>query len=304
MFAFFNAVLTTYAIVAYIGIRNSVADVVLGALQWVQVPTREARAETAARRRTGCRLGGSAVLRAGDKRRSHRCPVDGARTRFEGDERAAGSWSSSRSARAVDTGSERSQERCEATGMSAARVKQTESLLFASGLPGRHPGDGCRGPLDHGPGLAVALPEALGFAGYVDVTATPTYQFGSASRFAAEQCVIPPSSLRQENPCRADVGYLLLDGRCRHAARPDAGSPSCAASGRCLGLVCGQINDELAVVVATLMPLTDAYASVVTGTSLSSIDLDIEGPALADTPPWSAGHRQSPLCRPKWLQGS
>lgn len=89
VFAFFNAVLTTYAIVAYIGIRNSVADVVLGALQWVQVPTREARAEKAARA-DGQDVDWEAVLYfgPGDKRRSHTVAQwHGAQTRFEGDER-------------------------------------------------------------------------------------------------------------------------------------------------------------------------------------------------------------------------
>ncbi|MDN4481782.1 glycosyltransferase family 2 protein [Demequina muriae] len=39
-FAAFNGVLTTYAIGAFIGFRNSIADLVLGAVHWVQVPRR------------------------------------------------------------------------------------------------------------------------------------------------------------------------------------------------------------------------------------------------------------------------
>ena len=82
---------------------------------------------------------------------------------------------------------------------------------------------------------------------------------------------------------RADVGYLLLDGRCRHAARP--GSPDRPVAqhrGDVSVSFGGQINDELAVVCRNVDALTDAYASVVDRYTLSSIDLDIEGPALAD----------------------
>ncbi len=37
-FALVNGLLTTYAIVAYIGVRNSVVDVIAGAWQWIRVP--------------------------------------------------------------------------------------------------------------------------------------------------------------------------------------------------------------------------------------------------------------------------
>ncbi len=40
IFAAFNGVLTTYAIGAFIGFRNSIVDIVLGAIHWVQVPRR------------------------------------------------------------------------------------------------------------------------------------------------------------------------------------------------------------------------------------------------------------------------
>ncbi|NTV40165.1 MAG: glycosyltransferase, partial [Demequinaceae bacterium] len=40
VFAGFNGLLTTYAIGAFIGFRNSIVDVVLGAVHWVQVPRR------------------------------------------------------------------------------------------------------------------------------------------------------------------------------------------------------------------------------------------------------------------------
>ncbi|MGV8966990.1 MAG: glycosyltransferase family 2 protein [Cellulomonas sp.] len=41
LFAAFNGVLTCYAIVAFIGVRNSIVDVLLGFAQWVRVPVTE-----------------------------------------------------------------------------------------------------------------------------------------------------------------------------------------------------------------------------------------------------------------------
>ena len=38
IFAAFNGILTTYAIIAFIGVKNSIVDMVLGAYNWVIVP--------------------------------------------------------------------------------------------------------------------------------------------------------------------------------------------------------------------------------------------------------------------------
>ena len=45
-FAAFNGLLTTYAIGAFIGFRNSIVDIVLGAIHWVQVPKKPRRDKT------------------------------------------------------------------------------------------------------------------------------------------------------------------------------------------------------------------------------------------------------------------
>ncbi len=47
-FAAFNGLLTTYAVVAFMGLRNAVVDVVLGFGRWVRVPVRTAPAATPA----------------------------------------------------------------------------------------------------------------------------------------------------------------------------------------------------------------------------------------------------------------
>ena len=46
-FALFNGLLTTYAIIAFIGFRNSIVDVVLGFVHWVRVPTKSPDAAAA-----------------------------------------------------------------------------------------------------------------------------------------------------------------------------------------------------------------------------------------------------------------
>lgn len=47
-FAAFNGVLTTYAFIAFLGVRNSVVDVVVGALGWIRVPADAPRDEAVA----------------------------------------------------------------------------------------------------------------------------------------------------------------------------------------------------------------------------------------------------------------
>ncbi len=43
VFAAFNGILVTYALIAFMGIRNSIVDVVLGLVQWIKVPAKPSR---------------------------------------------------------------------------------------------------------------------------------------------------------------------------------------------------------------------------------------------------------------------
>jgi hypothetical protein len=90
VFARANGVLTTYAIVAYIGIRNSVVDVVLGAWQWIHVPVKKPEAERRHQASPPVDEDWEAVLYfgAGDPRRSRSVPHwHGAPTRWTGEDR-------------------------------------------------------------------------------------------------------------------------------------------------------------------------------------------------------------------------
>lgn len=169
--------------------------------------------------------------------------------------------------------------------MSAARVKQTRVSLVRVGIllvAILVMAAGVRWIM--APGLAVApTPEASVFAGYVDVTATPTYQFEAPADSPQSNVILAFIVAGKENPCEPTWGtYYSMDAAAtqldldrRIAQLRSIGGDVSVSFG-------GQINDELAVVCRNVDALTDAYASVVDRYTLSSIDLDIEGPALAD----------------------
>ena len=87
VFAAANGVLTTYAIIAFIGVRNSLVDMVLGAWQWIHVPRKQPAPPPA---QAAADNDWEAVLffGPGDPRRSHTVPDwHGAPTRWAGDDR-------------------------------------------------------------------------------------------------------------------------------------------------------------------------------------------------------------------------
>lgn len=135
------------------------------------------------------------------------------------------------------------------------------------------------------PGLAVPItPEASFFAGYVDVTATPTYPFESPPDSPQSDVILAFVVAAKDDPCQPTWGtyYTLdtaeseLDLDRRIAQLRSVGGDVSVSFG-------GQINDELAVVCEDTSALTQAYGAVIDRYDLQSIDLDIEGPALADT---------------------
>lgn len=69
-FATFNAILTAWAILAYIGIRNSIADMALGLVGWFFVPVKQHPTKPAVARRptTQARVDWQSILYFGDRR--------------------------------------------------------------------------------------------------------------------------------------------------------------------------------------------------------------------------------------------
>lgn len=122
------------------------------------------------------------------------------------------------------------------------------------------------------------------FSGYVDVTATPRYSFESAATPEAKSVVLSFIVSDKGDPCAPSWGaaYSLtaaeaeLDLDRRIARLRQSGGAVSISFG-------GAINTELSVGCTDPARLTGAYRDVVERYDVSSIDLDIEGTALADT---------------------
>lgn len=129
---------------------------------------------------------------------------------------------------------------------------------------------------------AAATPSV--FSGYVDVTATPTYAFENPVTPEGRSVVLSFVVADPKNPCQPSWGgaYSLsgaadsLDLDRRIARLVQNGGRVAVSFG-------GLTNNELATVCTDPAQLKAAYQSVVQRYSLSTIDLDVEGTALADT---------------------
>jgi cellulose synthase/poly-beta-1,6-N-acetylglucosamine synthase-like glycosyltransferase/chitodextrinase len=129
------------------------------------------------------------------------------------------------------------------------------------------------------------------FAPYADVTLTPTYQFQNPADDPARQSVLGFVVAAGHSDCAPSWGgdYSLsaaeaqLAVGARIAQLQQEGQQAIASFG-------GQANTSLDVACPTTAALTSAYQSVISAYHLTTIDLDIEGPALDDT---AAGQRRA-----------
>ena len=123
------------------------------------------------------------------------------------------------------------------------------------------------------------------FAGYVDVTATPSYAFEAPTTAQTKSVVLSFIVADKTDPCVPSWGgaYSLaaagqdLDLDRRVARLGQVGGHVAVSFG-------GMANDELAVDCSDTGKLQSAYAEVVDRYSLDTIDLDIEGTALDNVP--------------------
>jgi chitinase len=119
------------------------------------------------------------------------------------------------------------------------------------------------------------------FAGYVDVTATPTFTFEAPATKAAKQVVLSFVVASPDGACTPSWGsaYSLdeasasLDLDRRIARLQEQGGEVAVSFG-------GLKNQELAVTCTSVTQLAAAYSAVIDRYNLSTIDLDIEGTAL------------------------
>jgi chitinase len=122
------------------------------------------------------------------------------------------------------------------------------------------------------------------FAGYVDVTATPTFAFENPTTAAAKQVVLSFIVSSPTSACTPTWGgaYSLdeasssLDLDRRIARLQQQGGDVSVSFG-------GQENQELAVNCTSVTQLAAAYSAVINRYHLSTIDLDVEGAALDDS---------------------
>lgn len=121
------------------------------------------------------------------------------------------------------------------------------------------------------------------FAPYVDTTATPTYPFQSAVANPARQSILGFVVAQTRASCTPSWGgaYTLaqadqeLQLGTRIAQLGQNGAGAIVSFG-------GQANTPLEVACRTTASLVRAYASVVDRYDLHTVDLDVEGAALAD----------------------
>jgi chitinase len=128
-------------------------------------------------------------------------------------------------------------------------------------------------------------------AGYVDVTATPSFAFENPANKAGDNVVLSFVVASKTDPCAPSWGtyYSMaeadeaLDLDRRIARRDQQGGDVVVSFG-------GQANTELATECTDADALESAYESVIDRYSLSTIDLDIEGATLSDA---EAGERRA-----------
>ncbi|MDH2415719.1 hypothetical protein [Nocardioides sp. CER19] len=121
------------------------------------------------------------------------------------------------------------------------------------------------------------------FGGYVDVTATPTYEFEEPSARAGRNAVLAFVVADPGSACEPSWGaaYSLddaardLDLDRRVARLRQRGGTVAVSFG-------GALNDELAVACTDADDLYDAYRSVVKRYHVRTVDVDVEGTALDD----------------------
>lgn len=134
--------------------------------------------------------------------------------------------------------------------------------------------------IQHGAGVAAAPRSS--FLPYVDVTATPPYAFEDASRTVTANLVLAFVVSSNSDACEPSWGasYSLsgaatgLDLDRRIARLRQRGGQAAISFG-------GVANSELAVGCTDPGKLYTAYSSVVQRYHVTSIDLDIEGPAAS-----------------------
>jgi chitinase len=119
---------------------------------------------------------------------------------------------------------------------------------------------------------------------YVDVTATPTYQFQDPQSNPSKDVALAFVVADDTDPCRPSWGtYYTLDEASEQLELDRRITQLRSAGGDVMISFGGQANEELAVACTDQDDLEAAYREVIERYDAEVIDLDIEGPAVTDT---------------------
>ena len=122
------------------------------------------------------------------------------------------------------------------------------------------------------------------YAPYVDVTLTPSFEFEQLDTDVVNDLVLAFVVADPDEPCEPSWGgYHDLDSAATALDLDRRVQRYVASGGGVTVSFGGAVNDELAVACDDVDDLTAAYASVIERYELDTIDIDVEGTALADT---------------------
>jgi chitinase len=131
---------------------------------------------------------------------------------------------------------------------------------------------------------ALDQAEGPGFAGYVDVTATPQLAFEDPENAASRDAVLAFVVADPKSKCSPSWGgYYSLDEASEQLDLDRRVARLQQRGGAAIVSFGGQANSELAVSCTSPGDLYDAYKEVVTRYEVNAIDLDLEGTGLDDT---------------------
>jgi chitinase len=144
--------------------------------------------------------------------------------------------------------------------------------------------------VQHWASAASTVSDKPWYAGYVDVTATPSFAFENAGTGTANDAVLSFVVSSKQAACSPSWGGVYsmtqassgLDLDRRIARLQQRGGNVAVSFG-------GQANQELAVGCTDQTKLREAYSSVIDRYDLTTIDLDLEGSGLTD--PQAAARR-------------
>ena len=118
---------------------------------------------------------------------------------------------------------------------------------------------------------------------YVDVTLTPTFEFQDPAASPANNVALAFVVADPKNPCAPSWGGAYTPDEAAASLELDRRiSQLRAAGGNIVLSVGGLTNTELAVACTDQAKLTDAYRQLIERYDVATLDLDIEGTAVAD----------------------